>query len=62
MPNHIVVKKDGKFEIVPSDADVALANAQKDKDKIKNKLTDVETRALLMNILVRLEALESSSW
>ncbi len=61
MPDHIVVKKNGKFEIVPSDADIARAKAKEDKDKIKNKLTDEETRALLLNILVRLEALESSS-
>lgn len=58
MPDHIVIKKAGKFEIVPSDADIARSKTKEDKDKIKAKLTDEELRSILHNILTRLEALE----
>lgn len=58
MPDHIVIKKAGKFEIVPSDVDIARSKAKEDKDKIKAKLTDEEMRVILLNVLTRLEGLE----
>ena len=61
MPDHIVVKKNGKFEIVPSDADIARAKAKEDKDKIKTDLANGDFRDILNRVLLRLEALENSS-
>ena len=61
MPDHIVVKKNGKFEIVPSDADIARAKAKEDKDKTKTDLANDDLREILSRVLLRLEALESSS-
>ncbi len=58
MPDHIVIKKAGKFEIVPSDADIARAKAKEDKVKVKARLTEAEMGELLERILLRLEALE----
>lgn len=62
MPNHIVVKKDGKFEIVPSVADKARAMSATDRVKSKQKLTDEEIRAIIERILVRVEELERKSY
>jgi len=61
MPDNIVIKKDGKFEIVPSEAELARQQSKADKTKIKSKLTDEESRALLERILLRLEALEKTA-
>lgn len=58
MPDNIVIKKNGKFEIVPSDAQLACAESKADKAKTKNQMSEPETRALLERILIRLEALE----
>ena len=55
-----VIKANGRFEIVPSGADIARAKATQDKTKFKDKLTDGELRALLDRILDRIEALENS--
>jgi len=57
MPDHIVIKKAGKFEIVPSDADIARAQSKMDTGKVNN-MPDEELRAILGRILIRLEALE----
>ena len=58
MPNNIVIKKNGKFEIVPSDEELARQSGKADMVKVKSKLTDEDTRAILERILLRLEALE----
>ena len=60
MPDHIVVKKNGKFEIVPSDADIARAKAKEDKDNTKTDLANDDLREILSRVVLRLEALESN--
>ena len=57
MPDKIVIERAGKFEIVPSDAEIARAHSKMDTGKVNN-MPDEELRAILGRILIRLEALE----
>ena len=61
MPSHIVIKKNGMYELVPSDADFASAQSKSDVEKVKNKLSDKDLGDVLSRILSRLEALEAKA-
>lgn len=54
-----VVKHNGKFILEPDAKNLARAQRAADKERLNQKLSDEELRALLLRILIRLEALES---
>jgi len=54
-----VQKQNGKFQLVPSTADVARANAKSDKSRAEDKISDAELHGIIHRILERLDALEN---
>ena len=54
-----VLKTNGKFVLVEEAALAAREKSAEDKNLLKRVLEDVELRALLLRILIRLESLEA---
>jgi len=54
-----VIKAKGKFQIVPSSAEVARSMAKADRRKSTDKLSDADLVGIIQRILDRLDALEA---
>jgi len=54
-----VIKKNGKFILEPDAKNLARAERAADKERLNQKLSDEQLRAILQRILDRLAALES---
>jgi len=54
-----VIKKNGKFQLIPTTLDVARSTAKRDKIKAEDKINDAELHGIIHRILERLEALEN---
>ncbi|MBP9041531.1 MAG: hypothetical protein KBF64_07135 [Anaerolineaceae bacterium] len=53
-----VIKKNGKFILEPDAKNLARAERAADKERLNQKLSDEQLRAILQRILDRLAALE----
>jgi len=54
-----VIKAKGKFQIVPTSAEVARSLAKADRRKAEPNMSDAEIAGIIQRILDRLDALEA---